>query len=49
MHGGDWSVVSKRKDSAHRSGPTKDWLKIKTSAWCAANWDRFEMFQKKRA
>ena len=30
-------IVSKRKDSAYRSGPTKDWLKIKTIAWRAAN------------
>ena len=42
-------IVSKRIDSAYRSGPTRDWLKIKTSAWRAANRDRWEMFQKKRA
>ena len=40
-------IVSKRKDSAYRSGPTKDWLKIKTAAWRAANRDRWEMFGKK--
>ena len=30
-------IVSKRKDSAYRSGSTKGWLKIKTAAWRAAN------------
>jgi bifunctional non-homologous end joining protein LigD len=25
-------IVSKRKDSAYRSGSTKDWLKVKTAA-----------------
>ena len=40
-------IVSKRKDSAYRSGPTKDWLKVKTSAWRAANRDRWELFDKR--
>jgi bifunctional non-homologous end joining protein LigD len=39
-------IVSKRKDSAYRSGPTKDWLKIKTATRRAANRDRWEMFEK---
>jgi ATP-dependent DNA ligase len=39
-------IVSKRKDSAYRSGPTRDWLKIKTVSWRAANRGRWEMFQK---
>ena len=39
-------IVSKRKDSAYRSGPSKDWLKIKTTAWRAANRDRWEMFER---
>jgi bifunctional non-homologous end joining protein LigD len=30
-------IVSKRKGSPYRSGPTRDWLKIKTAAWRAAN------------
>jgi bifunctional non-homologous end joining protein LigD len=38
-------IVSKRRDSAYRSGPTRDWLKIKTAAWRAANRDRGEMFR----
>jgi len=29
-------IVSKRRDSAYRSGPTRDWLKIKTATWRAA-------------
>ena len=33
-------IVSKRRDSAYRSGPTRDWLKIKTATWRAANRDR---------
>jgi bifunctional non-homologous end joining protein LigD len=38
-------IVSKRRDSAYRSGPTRDWLKIKTASWRAANRDRGEMFR----
>ena len=41
-------IVSKRKDSAYRSGPTRDWLKIKTASRRAANEDRWELFEKKR-
>jgi ATP-dependent DNA ligase len=41
-------IVSKRRDSAYRPGPTRDWLKIKTASWRAANRDRREMFEKKR-
>ena len=26
-------IVSKRRESAYRSGPTRDWLKIKTATW----------------
>ena len=37
-------IVSKRRDSACRSGPTRDWLKIKAATWRAANRDRWEMF-----
>jgi bifunctional non-homologous end joining protein LigD len=41
-------IVSKRKMSPYRSGPSKDWVKVKTAAWRAANFDRGEMFAKKR-
>jgi ATP-dependent DNA ligase len=39
-------IVSKRKGSAYRSGPTKEWPKIKTPTWRAANKHRWELFQK---
>ena len=39
-------IVSKRNESAYRSGPTKDWLKIKTVSWRAANRDRWEMLKR---
>ena len=35
-------IVSKRRQSAYRSGPTRDWLKVKTATWRAANRDRWE-------
>jgi ATP-dependent DNA ligase len=38
-------IVSKRKGSAYRSGPTRDWLKIKTAAWRLANRSRWELFR----
>jgi bifunctional non-homologous end joining protein LigD len=41
-------IVSKRRESAYRSGPTRDRLKIKTATWRAANRDRWEMFEKPR-
>ena len=37
-------IVSKRRKSAYRSGPTRDWLKIKTASWRAANRERWELF-----
>ena len=41
-------IVSKRKESAYRSGPTCDWLKIKTATWREANRYRWELFEKRR-
>ena len=41
-------IVSKRRESAYRSGPTCDWLKIKTATWRAANRGRWELFEKRR-
>ena len=38
-------IVSKRRNSLYRSGPTRDWIKVKTAAWCAAN-DGHELFGK---
>jgi bifunctional non-homologous end joining protein LigD len=40
-------IVSKRRESPYTSGPTRDWLKIKTKAWRAANTDRFELLHKR--
>ncbi len=39
-------IVSKRRESAYRSGKTRDWLKIKTVSWRAANRDRWEMLKR---
>ena len=30
-------IVSKRQASAYSSGPSRDWVKIKTATWRAAN------------
>jgi len=40
-------IISKRRESPYHSGPTRDWLKIKTSAWRAANRNRFELLTKR--
>lgn len=40
-------IVSKRRTSPYRSGVTRDWLKVKTTAWRAANADRFELLHKR--
>jgi bifunctional non-homologous end joining protein LigD len=41
---GPEGVVSKRRESLHRSGPCKDWRKIKTTAWREANKERRRLF-----
>ena len=41
-------IVSKRRESAYRSGPTRDWLKVKTGTWRAENRGRWELFEKRR-
>lgn len=41
-------IVSKRRASPYRSGPTRDWLKVKTAAWRAENTQRFELLKKSR-
>jgi bifunctional non-homologous end joining protein LigD len=40
-------IVSKRVDRPYMSGSTMDWRKVKCQAWCEANRDRWEMFEKK--
>lgn len=39
-------VVSKRKAAPYSSGPSRDWLKIKTAAWRAANRGRWRLFER---
>jgi bifunctional non-homologous end joining protein LigD len=41
-------IVSKRKASSYRSGPSHDWVKAKTAAWRKANRDRWKAFQRER-
>jgi len=38
-------VVSKRRAAPYRSGPSRDWQKIKTQAWLAANRERWRLFE----
>jgi ATP-dependent DNA ligase len=38
-------VVSKRKASVYRSGPSRDWRKIKTAGWREANRKRWRLFE----
>jgi ATP-dependent DNA ligase len=40
-------IVSKRKLSPYRSGPSRDWLKVKTAGWRAANRERWRLFEKR--
>jgi bifunctional non-homologous end joining protein LigD len=41
-------IIWKRKESPYRSGPTRDWRKIKTASWKVANRNRAELFEKRR-
>jgi len=40
-------IVSKRKASPYRSGPSPDWVKTKATAWRLANRDRWKAFQRR--
>ena len=40
-------IVSKRRDSAYRSGLCPRWVKVKTALWREANRERWKMFEKK--
>jgi bifunctional non-homologous end joining protein LigD len=40
-------IVSKRRESPYQPGPTRDWLKVKTAIWRAANANRFELLKKR--
>ena len=39
-------IVSKRRVTPYRSGPSRDWLKVKTAAWREANRERWRAFQR---
>ena len=41
-------IVSKKSDQSYVSGKNAGWIKVKTSAWRAANKDRFELFDKSK-
>ena len=40
-------IVSKRRNSAYRSGECRNWRKIKTKTWRAANRERWRLFERK--
>jgi bifunctional non-homologous end joining protein LigD len=42
-------IVSKRRDSAYRSGKQPSWVKIKCQAWREANRDRHKLFEQRRS
>jgi bifunctional non-homologous end joining protein LigD len=46
-HMGLEGIVSKRRESPYQPGPTRDWLKVKTAIWRAANVKRFELLKKR--
>ena len=37
-------VVSKKREAPYRSGSCRDWVKVKTAEWKAANRDRGKLF-----
>jgi bifunctional non-homologous end joining protein LigD len=39
-------IVSKRQASPYSSGPSSDWVKIKTAGWRAMNRERWRLFEK---
>jgi bifunctional non-homologous end joining protein LigD len=40
-------IVSKLQSSIYYSGPSRDWVKIKTEAWRVANRERWRLFEKR--
>ena len=40
-------IVSKRQAAPYRSGLSRDWVKIKTTAWREANRERWRLFEKR--
>jgi len=39
-------IVSKRRNSAYRSGPCHSWIKVKTALWCESNRERWKLFER---
>ena len=39
-------VVSKKRSSPYRSGPCRDWVKVKSAVWREANRERWSLFQR---
>ena len=37
-------IVSKRREAPYRSGPCRDWRKVKTATWREANRERWRLF-----
>jgi DNA-binding transcriptional LysR family regulator len=44
-HLGLEGIVSKRRKAPYRSGPSRDWIKTKTSAWRQSNQERWRRFE----
>src|SRR5262249_41214933 len=42
-------VVSKRRAAPYQSGPSGDWLKVKTQVWREANRERWRLFEKSQS
>ena len=40
-------IVSKRRDAPYRSGECRDWVKVKTAVWRAANREQRRLFEKR--
>ena len=38
-------IVSKKREAPYRSGPCREWRKIKTAEWKAANRERWRLFE----
>jgi ATP-dependent DNA ligase len=38
-------IVSKKREAPYRSGPCRDWRKVKTAEWKAANRERWRLFE----
>jgi ATP-dependent DNA ligase len=41
-------IVSKRKAAPYRSGDDRNWAKVKTVSWRAANRERWWLFERSR-